>query len=196
MTATVLTAAAAKANNDNDDGGGGNNDDDDGDGENDDGDDDHLTCNDRIDGGRRGPPAPRGRTAAALLSPSRQLQTPKTRRRTRLCPRSRTEGRHLCPQSRTEGRRHHQRHHRWRRRWCPMRHSLRLPMPTATLTTFFVKLYNYFLINFVILGAAANNGMLVFWGQRRRKGCWRFGGSDERRDVGVLGAWARNQWGC
>ena len=72
MTATALTAAAAKAINDNDDGGSGNNDDDDGDGENDDGDDDHLTCNDRIDGGRHGPPAPRGRTAAALSSPSGQ----------------------------------------------------------------------------------------------------------------------------
>jgi len=40
----------------------------------------------------------------------------------------------------------------------------------------FLKLNNYFLINFGILGAAANDGMLAFWGQRRTKGCWRFGG--------------------
>jgi hypothetical protein len=25
-------------------------------------------------------------------------------------------------------------------------------------------------------------------------GCWRFGGSGERRNVGVLGAWAWTQW--
>jgi len=47
-------------------------------------------------------------------------------------------------------------------------------MPTAMLTTFFVKLNNYYLINFGVMGAAANDGMLVFWGQRRTMGCWRF----------------------
>ena len=26
-------------------------------------------------------------------------------------------------------------------------------------------------------------------------GCWRFGGSDKRRDVGILGAWTRTQLG-
>ena len=44
------------------------------------------------------------------------------------------------------------------------------------LTTFFVKFNTYFLINFGILGAEANDGMVVFWGQRRMKGCWHFGG--------------------
>jgi hypothetical protein len=40
------------------------------------------------------------------------------------------------------------------------------PDATSTLMTFFVKLNNYFLINFGVLGAAANDGMLAFWGQR------------------------------
>jgi len=53
------------------------------------------------------------------------------------------------------------------------------PTPTATLTTFFAKLDNYFLINFGVLGAAVNDGMLAFWGQRRTKGCLRFGGMGE-----------------
>jgi hypothetical protein len=51
--------------------------------------------------------------------------------------------------------------------------------PTATLMTFLVELYNYFLINFGILGAAAIDGMLAFWGQRQTKGCWHFGGMDK-----------------
>ena len=70
-----------------------------------------------------------------------------------------------------------------------MRCPPRPPTPTATLTTFFVKLNNYFLINFGVLGAAANDGMLAFWGQRRTKGCWRFGGMGEdpmEGDRGVL----------
>jgi len=49
---------------------------------------------------------------------------------------------------------------------CPSQ----LPPPMAMLTTFFVKLNNYFLINFGVLGAAVNNGMLAFWGQQRTKG--------------------------
>ena len=53
------------------------------------------------------------------------------------------------------------------------------------LTTFFVKLNNYFLIDFGVLGAAANYGMLAFWGQRQTKGCWRFGGMGEE-PMGVL----------
>ena len=89
------TATAAKANDDNNDrgagesggggGGGGvsgggdddynvNGDDDyndNGDGDND-GDDDCLAHDDRIDGGRRGPPAARCQTAVALSSPSGQ----------------------------------------------------------------------------------------------------------------------------
>jgi len=57
-----------------------------------------------------------------------------------------------------------------------MRHPPRPLTPTATLTTFFVKLNNYFLINFGILGAvandgvlgaAANEGMLAFWGHEQ-----------------------------
>jgi len=47
------------------------------------------------------------------------------------------------------------------------------------LTTFFVKLNNYYLINFGVLGTAANDGMLAFWGQRQTMGCWRFGGMGE-----------------
>ena len=49
----------------------------------------------------------------------------------------------------------------------------------APLTTFFVKLKKYFLINFGVLGAVANDRMLAFWGQRRMKGCWHFGGMGE-----------------
>jgi hypothetical protein len=45
--------------------------------------------------------------------------------------------------------------------------------------TFFVILYYYFLINFGILGAAANDGMLAFWGQQQTKVCWHFGGMDK-----------------
>jgi len=110
---------------------------------------------------------------------SRRLRTPLTCRRTRLCPWSRTEGRRLCPQSRTEGRRRRLRRHRWRQRWRPMQRPPQPPMPTAMLSPFFVKLYNYFLINFGVLGAAVNDGKLAFWGQRRTKGCWRFGGMGE-----------------
>ena len=46
-------------------------------------------------------------------------------------------------------------------------------MPMAMLMTFFVKLNNYFLINFGVLGAVANDGMLAFRGQRQTKGCGR-----------------------
>jgi len=55
------------------------------------------------------------------------------------------------------------------------------------LMTFFVKLNNYFLINFGVLGAAANDGLLAFWGQRRTKGYWRFGGMGEDPMVGGRG---------
>jgi len=189
-------AVAAKANDDDDDdndgggesdsdgdnggggGGGSRSDDDDNDEEDDDGDgdddrlalDDRLAHDDRIDGGCRGPPAPRGRTAVALLSPSgqapsanatrqsRRLRTPPTGRRTR-----------LRPLSRTEGRRRRRRRRHWRQRWRPMRPPPQPPTP-AMLTTFFVKLNNYSLINFCVLGAAANDGMLAFWGQQRTKG--------------------------
>jgi len=82
--AAKTTATAAKANDDDDDCGGGDGDSDGegsdggggggggGDDGDDDGNDDRLARDDRIDGGRRGPPAPRGRTTAALSSPSGQ----------------------------------------------------------------------------------------------------------------------------
>jgi hypothetical protein len=91
-TATAATATASKANDADDNGGGSKSDSnsdgsgggggggggsgdngDDGDNvDDDDGDDDCLACDNQIDGGRRGPPAPRGQTAAALSSPSSQ----------------------------------------------------------------------------------------------------------------------------
>ena len=153
--AAAAAAAAAKANNDDDDGGGGESDgegdgggggrgggsggddnddydDNDDDDDDDDGDDDHLARNDRIDGGRRGPHRPCRRPAT-----SNSTDPPMTR---------------LCPRSRTEGRRRRWRRRCWRRRWRPMRQPPRPPTPTATLTTFFVKLNDYFL-NFAVLGA-------------------------------------------
>jgi len=57
--------------------GGGNDDDDDGDDDDDDGNNNRLARNDRIDGVRRGPPAPRGRTAVALSLPSSQAPSAK-----------------------------------------------------------------------------------------------------------------------
>ncbi len=98
--------------NDNDDDDDDNDNDDDDDDNYNDGNDDRLARDDRINGGRSGPPAPRGRTAAALArygldvvvvaqrSSTRQirrLQTPPTHQRTCL------------------------RHHRcWQQRWRPM----------------------------------------------------------------------------
>ncbi len=59
-------------NDDNDGGGGGGGGEDDNDYVGNDGDNNRLACNDRIDRGCRGLPAPWGRTAVALLSPSSQ----------------------------------------------------------------------------------------------------------------------------
>jgi hypothetical protein len=97
VAVAAATAAAAKANDDDDNGGGGKSngdigggggggsgggggggsgggDDNDDDDEDNDGDGDYnrLAHNDQNNGGRRGPPAPWGRTAAALSSPSGQ----------------------------------------------------------------------------------------------------------------------------
>ena len=64
---------------------------DDGNDGNDDGDDDHLARDDQINGGRRGPPAPRGQAKAVLSSPSGQVpsanvtQAVLTRREYRAC---------------------------------------------------------------------------------------------------------------